>query len=113
MAKYGNIFVKSLDDAKMIRDIFVKNDYTVQIKEFSSQLLTQKYVIYFNKVEDISERTVIEADDLKPCRVCGKPTKFIDYCYEARLCSKKCDAEYTDMLFPEDSKNEGEEYNED
>lgn len=101
MAKYGNIFVKSFDDAKMIRDVLIKNDYTAQIKEKELDVisLTHKYVICFKK----EERTVIEADNLKPCRVCGKPTKFIDYCYEERLCSKKCDHIFTDMLYPRDT----------
>lgn len=50
-------------------------------------------------------RTVIEAGNLRPCVVCGKMTKFIDYCFEERLCSEECDNKFTDMLFPT-SKNE-------
>lgn len=32
----------------------------------------------------------IEASEPKPCTICGKPTKFIEICYESPYCSKEC-----------------------
>lgn len=53
------------------------------------------------------DRTVIESSDLEPCAVCGKPTKYIDYCVETRLCSKECDMKYFDEI--NKMCNEGED----
>lgn len=30
-------------------------------------------------------------DNYEPCCVCGKLTNRVDYCYEARICSKECE----------------------
>lgn len=43
-------------------------------------------------------RTVIMSENCGPCVVCGRPTKYLDYCYEARLCSEACDKAFTDSM---------------
>ena len=37
------------------------------------------------------EGTIFLVEDYKPCCVCEKPTNRVDYCYEARICSRECE----------------------
>lgn len=46
----------------------------------------------------LRDRTVIIANNTELCVVCGKPTNFVDYCCEVRLCSKECDKKHCDFL---------------
>ena len=40
----------------------------------------------------------IEADTERPCAICGKMTKFVEYCVEKPLCSQECiDKFYQDL----------------
>lgn len=50
-----------------------------------------------NKFTDsnIGNYTIIKASNLRPCVKCGELTEYIDYCYEARICSKECEDKLT------------------
>lgn len=39
---------------------------------------------------ELNKRTMMECENEKPCSVCGSPTRYIDYCYESRMCSEEC-----------------------
>ena len=41
----------------------------------------------------------IEADIERPCAVCGRTTKFVEYCVEMPLCSQKCIDKFYDLLY--------------
>lgn len=34
--------------------------------------------------------TIMKAENLAPCGICGQPTAFIDVGYETRVCSTEC-----------------------
>lgn len=53
----------------------------------------------FDNSKNHIEHCIIKADKSEPCAVCGEPTKFIDYCFETRLCSEECQKELTDLCF--------------
>lgn len=48
----------------------------------------------FEELTDLNKTTLMKVDTIFPCEVCGKPTQFIDYCYEMRLCSSECEDEF-------------------
>lgn len=46
--------------------------------------------------------SIIKADEEKICAYCGVPTKYIDYCFEQRVCSTECqdklDKKYNEII---------------
>ena len=66
----------------------------------------------FNK-DNISQYTILEGNELKPCIMCKAPTMFIYYCAEAGMCSSECYdkfaklvAEHERLDFEEEEINE-------
>lgn len=53
----------------------------------------------FDKVENYRDYGVIKAENKEQCVVCGEETNFIDYCFEARLCSEECQDKLIDLMF--------------
>ena len=47
---------------------------------------------------------VIVSDVDHACCVCGKPTRFIEICYEAPFCSRKCIREMDKLLIKTEEK---------
>lgn len=74
------------------------NDYCKYIGEGKDMKFEDKY-------PDMKPKKTYESmlccEDTAPCKVCGSPTHFIDYCYEMRVCSEEClkklDDEITEM----------------
>ena len=40
--------------------------------------------------EDVRKFSIIKVDNEEPCRVCKEDTQYIEFCYEARICSTEC-----------------------
>jgi hypothetical protein len=36
------------------------------------------------------DKSIMKGKIKLPCSVCGEPTEYIDFCYEARCCSTEC-----------------------
>ena len=41
----------------------------------------------------------IEADIERPCAVCGRTTKFVEYCVEMPICSQECIDKFYQELY--------------
>lgn len=40
--------------------------------------------------DELRGRSMLEGNNEEECFLCGQPSKYIDYCYEARICSEEC-----------------------
>lgn len=47
----------------------------------------------------VRDDTIMVGSTEHPCAMCGKPTKYIDICYEDAFCSDECLESFTEQLF--------------
>ena len=40
--------------------------------------------------EELRSKSIIRVNNKKPCHICGENTRYIDFCYETRICSTEC-----------------------
>ena len=46
----------------------------------------------------IQEHSLVVGSKSKPCAVCGKPTRFVEWCSESPLCGPRCQETYFDRI---------------
>ena len=53
---------------------------------------------YANEGDKIQSYGLLCTEQAIPCRVCGKPTRFVEWCTESRLCGTECYRKHFDMI---------------
>ena len=82
----------TLDDAYPDIEDETEDEKTIQIPSFEDLFPNTK------TGDKIKMYSLLCTEHAEPCVICGKPTRFVEWCTESRLCGTECYRKHFDMI---------------